>query len=362
MKFLSVLVLAIASLTVFGQQEVTINGTFTGEPTGVETITLENYLNPAAFKQTAEISEKKFSFTFDAEKEEIYKLSISNQNFLALVVVPGEKIKLSLNPESLGDLPGIEGSPNSEFVYSVQKELGAFNMRQDSLNTAYQTASAEERKQIETDYFAIDDEKNVYLAAQVKEKAGSLAALFFIEQLNIDMYYPLYVEVDSLLSLNFPGHPAIQGLHNKVVSNKATAIGAVAPDFTQLTPEGEEMNLYSIKGAKIIIIDFWASWCRPCRAENPNMVSLYNDYKDKGLEIFGVSLDKDSSAWVKAIESDKLTWPHISDLKGWKSSAAALYGVGSIPSMFVIDGTNYKILAKNIRGAQLREFVSGKLD
>ncbi|PLW94351.1 MAG: hypothetical protein C0592_03080 [Marinilabiliales bacterium] len=361
MKFLSVFVLAIAHLTLFSQNTVTINGSFSGEPTGTS-IVLENYLNPAAFKQTAEISDNKFSFTFDVEKEEIFKLSLSGQNFLALVINPGEKINLTLDPENMGSLPVIEGSPNTEFVYEVQDGLMGFNMKQDSLNTAYQTASAEERKQIEADYFAIDDEKNVYLEGKIKEKAGSLAALFFIEQLNIDMYFPLYEEVDSLLSQNFPDHPAIQGLHNKVVSNKATAIGSVAPDFTQLTPEGEEMNLYSIKDAKIIIIDFWASWCRPCRAENPNMVSLYADYHEKGLEIFGVSLDKDSAAWVRAISSDKLTWPHVSDLKGWKSSAAALYGVGSIPSMFVIDGTNYKILAKNIRGAQLREFVSGKLD
>lgn len=361
MKFFSVLVLIIAHLTLFGQNSVIINGSFSSEPTGTS-IVLENYLNPAAFKQTSKISDNKFSFTFDVEQEEIFKMSLSSQNFLALVINPGEKINLTLDPRNMGNLPVIEGSPNTEFVYEVQGRLIRYKMKQDSLNIAYQKASAEMRKQIEADYFAIDNEKNTYLARKIKEKAGSLAALFFIEQLNIDMYFPLYEEVDSLLSKNFPGHPAIQGLHNKVVSNKATAIGSIAMDFTQLTPEGKEKNLYSVKDAKLIIIDFWASWCRPCRAENPNMVRLYADYHKKGLEIFGVSLDKDSLAWVKAIENDNLTWHHVSDLKGWKSSAAKLYGVNSIPSMFIIDGTNHKILAKNIRGAQLREFVRSRLD
>lgn len=361
MKFLSVIVLVISQLVVMGQKTVTIEGSFAVEPSFTNMV-FENYLNPTAFNQAVEIKDNKFSFSFEAEKEEIYKLSLSKQNFLALVIVPGEKITLTLDTANLGKNPVIKGSPNSEFIYSTQVDLTGFNLKQDSLNRAYQTAEADKRKQIETEYFAIEAEKSEFLAGKIKEHEGSLAALFFIETLSIDEYFPLYEEVDLVLSQKFPGHPATQGLHNKVVSNKATAIGSTAPDFSQLTPKGEELSLYSIKDAKIIIIDFWASWCKPCRAENPNMVSLYADYHEKGLEIFGVSLDKDSSAWLRAIASDKLTWSHVSDLKGWGSSAAALYGVGSIPSMFVLDGTNYKIIAKNIRGAQLREFIGKKLD
>lgn len=361
MKFLSVILLVIAHLFVGAQTQVSIQGTFNGETSGTE-IVLENFLNPTAFSQKSEIKDNKFSFSFEAEGEEIYKLKLSTDNFLALVIVPGEKISLTLNPESMGIMPVVEGSPNTVFIYDVQKALAEFNLKQDSLNKAYQTADVDQRKEIETDYFAIDHDKNVFLSAEVKKNSSSLAALFYVEQLNIDEYFPLYVEVDSILNVKFPGHPATQGLHNKVISNKATAIGSTAPDFSQLTPEGEEKSLYSVTGAKIIIVDFWASWCKPCRAENPNMVSLYADYHAKGLEIFGVSLDKDSASWVRAIESDKLTWYHVSDLQGWRSSAAALYGVGSIPSMFILDGTNFKIIAKNIRGAQLREFVGSKLD
>lgn len=112
---------------------------------------------------------------------------------------------------------------------------------------------------------------------------------------------------------------------------------------------------------KIIIIDFWASWCRPCRAENPNMTSLYADFHDKGLEILGVSLDKEKASWVKAIADDKLVWHHVSDLKFWNCIAAKDYGVGSIPSMFVLN-SEHKIIAKNLRGEQLRAFVASKLN
>ena len=111
------------------------------------------------------------------------------------------------------------------------------------------------------------------------------------------------------------------------------------------------MSLTDFRG-KYVLVDFWASWCRPCRAENPNVVRVYNQYKDKGFEILGVSLDKSKDAWLKAIEQDKLTWKHVSDLKFWQSEAAQLYGVSSIPYTILLDpeGT---IIAQNLRGASL---------
>ena len=365
MKFLSVLFLTIVCLYANAQQSVTIEGDFVNKTSELE-ITIENYLNPSVFQLKTEIKEgKSFSFSFEAEKEEIYKLSTSKSNFIGMVILPGEKINLLLFPDELGAAPVIQGSPATKFIYDVNSSLASYAKEQDSLNNVYRTVSPtdmEKRKEIEEAYFKVDAEKNVFLANELSKNAGSLAALFFIEQLNIDQYFPLYERVDSLLSLNFSDHPAIIGFHNKVVGAKATAVGAIVPDIKLADTANVEQSLYSIKDAKIIIIDFWASWCKPCRNENPNMVKRYADYHDKGLEIFGVSLDKKRSAWVNAIASDFLTWLHVSDLKGWSSSAAALYGVSSIPSMFIIDATNFKILAKNIRGEQLRSFISGKLD
>ena len=135
------------------------------------------------------------------------------------------------------------------------------------------------------------------------------------------------------------------------VPSNLTAIGEVAPVFEGPTPTGELVSLASLKG-KVTIIDFWASWCRPCRIENPNLVRLYKRMHDKGLEIVGVSLDKNQSSWTRAIEDDGLSWNHISNLKYWRDPIALLYGVRSIPAAFVLNKDGV-IVAKNLRGAQL---------
>jgi len=135
------------------------------------------------------------------------------------------------------------------------------------------------------------------------------------------------------------------------VPTNPTAIGEVAPVFEGPNPTGELVSLASLKG-KVTIIDFWASWCRPCRIENPNLVRLYNRMHDKGLEIVGVSLDKNQSSWARAIEDDGLSWNHVSNLKYWQDPIALLYGVRSIPAAFVLNKDGI-IVAKNLRGAQL---------
>ena len=135
--------------------------------------------------------------------------------------------------------------------------------------------------------------------------------------------------------------------------------GAVAPDFTLPTPDGREVSLYALKG-KLKIIDFWASWCGPCRLENPNMVKLYADFKDKGLTVVSVSLDNNKANWQKAIEDDGLTWIHVSDLKGWSSPVIKQFNIDAVPTIFVLDENN-RIVAKNLRGEALRAFVSERL-
>lgn len=135
-------------------------------------------------------------------------------------------------------------------------------------------------------------------------------------------------------------------------------IGAVAPDFTLNTPEGKPVTMSEyVKGKKLVLIDFWASWCGPCRKEGENVKAIYADYHDKGFDVLGVSLDNNLEAWKKAIKDDGIVWGQVSDLKGWESPMPELYNFSGIPHLVLVDGEG-RIVAKNLRGEALRAKVA----
>jgi thiol-disulfide isomerase/thioredoxin len=137
-------------------------------------------------------------------------------------------------------------------------------------------------------------------------------------------------------------------------------IGQVAPDIALPGPDGNIQTLSSLRG-KYVLLDFWASWCGPCRFENPNVVLMYQQYKDKGFDILSVSLDRDQQAWIKAIETDGMEWHHNSDLKMWNSSVIPLYELNAIPMTFLLDKEG-KIIGKNLRGPALAQKLASIFD
>lgn len=193
--------------------------------------------------------------------------------------------------------------------------------------------------------------------AQLFAMSGGFASLL---QNKHPAALPVADAIVARFAKKFPAE--IKSIEQQAAGLRTFAIGAEAPDFEGPTPEGETISLSSLRG-KVVLIDFWASWCGPCRRENPNVVKMYEAYKDKGFEILAVSLDKTRARWEQAIEADKLTWLHISDLRGWQSKYAKQYGVSSIPQTVLLDAEG-KILARNLRGQalenKLHEIFSGK--
>lgn len=203
----------------------------------------------------------------------------------------------------------------------------------------------------------------------VQQHMSSPAVLAALNRLNIQQELPLFQQVRDSLRTTIPHSnyfitfrdqvdrmaqqalAAKQQEEQQAMLDNLIPVGSVAPDFSQATPDGQQLSLSSLRG-KVVLIDFWASWCRPCRMENPNVVRVYNRYKDKGFEILGVSLDKTKDAWTGAIQQDGLAWKHVSDLAFWNNAVAQQYGVSSIPYTVLLDREG-KVLAKNLRGPAL---------
>ena len=176
---------------------------------------------------------------------------------------------------------------------------------------------------------------------------------------NFDNYVSLYSKIRNDLKPRYPQDPYVKHIDKRLEG--VVYPGMQAPEIAMKDPEGNERRLSALKG-NVVLIDFWASWCGPCRRENPNVVKLYEKYHDQGFEIFSVSLDKAKDAWLRAINDDHLSWPnHVSDLNGWTSSGGKTYGISSVPSTVLVDRYG-KVVARNLRGAELENKLQELLE
>ncbi|GAB3636112.1 TlpA disulfide reductase family protein [Hymenobacter arcticus] len=289
----------------------------------------------------------------------VYQLKVDEPNQVLLVLDNKTRLTLSGDAKSLASSYMVKGSKDSEVIQQLTRTMNASRGQMERLGQRYNAAGSAGQKDslaiIEQKYNVLQRATANRAKAVIRRNAGSVAAGFAtLSFVNPDDDFAFADSIAGIQRKTQPGSPFTQALSERLEPLRATAIGTAAPEINLATPDGKNLSLKGMRG-KYVLVDFWASWCGPCRQENPNVVKAYNQFKDKGkgFTVFSVSLDDDKDRWTKAIAADGLLWPnHVSDLKKWNNAAAAAYGVQSIPASFLLD-PNGKIIGKNLRGPAL---------
>ncbi len=266
-------------------------------------------------------------------------------------------IQVRVHVDSLQDAR-VSGSKTHDDFMAFKAVMNPIDIRSEELNQEYSEASmtgdSEKMNAVISEYESLRTMHNQKIREFISQKKSSFIAPFIIREYLV--YELEYAQLDSLLSSLDPVvHTSsdFEKLSDRAETLRKVAIGQPAVDFALNDPEGNPVAISSFRG-NYLLIDFWASWCGPCRRENPNVVKLYQEFNPMGFEIIGVSFDRDRDQWLKAIVDDNLTWPHVSDLKYWDSEAGKLYAVNSIPATVLLDRQGI-IIAKNLRGDALRK-------
>jgi thiol-disulfide isomerase/thioredoxin len=254
----------------------------------------------------------------------------------------------------------VTGGGKLQGIYKEYRaQRTALMQQRDSIVKLYDIKDPEGRKKAEEALEPLTDKFYAFEDQFISSNDNQVGAYVMLTNLSSYMQQGNAVEMYDKLGEN--ARNSIEGQYMKkyVDRLRSLAVGNVAPNLIMTTPDGGELAIHDVKG-KVKVLDFWASWCGPCRREIPNVKRMYEKYHDQGLEILGLSLDNDKDAWIKAIKDENLPWLHVSDLKGWESIAAQTYSVQSIPAVYVLDADN-KIIATGLRGEALEEFVAKTL-
>ncbi len=287
------------------------------------------------------------------------KVAMSGPRDIATVFIQPGKINITA-VDSFSNIT-VKGSAVHKAYAALREQEKPYEEKMKPLIEKYReygkAKDLANQNKVEAEIDAIDKEKNEKIYGDfVKANPASPLALWALKQyagwdINADKVEPLY----NSLSKNNKDYPSAADFREALEIAKKTGIGKIAPDFTQNDTLDRPVSLNSLRG-RYVLVDFWASWCGPCRAENPNVVKVFNQYKDRNFHIIGVSLDRagQKEKWMKAIHDDQLEWTQVSDLKFWDNAVAKQYGIKAIPQNLLLDPEG-KIIAKNIRGEELEK-------